>query len=79
MTGALLRWLDQVDTQQRRKWAARLLLWSLAGWAISHLLLILLPIWFFQHVLLAISWLAISITAIDVIVTSDVRDQQGDG
>jgi hypothetical protein len=72
----ILGLLDQVDTEQRRIWAARILLWSLAGWIVSHILLLILPLWFFQHVLLAISWLAISITAVDVIVTSDVRDQQ---
>ena len=76
MTRALLRWLDQVDTDRRRHWAARLLIWTLIGWALSHIGMALLPEWFWKHVLLAISWAAIAITAIDVIVTSDVRDQQ---
>lgn len=35
--------------------------------------------WVF-HVLLAISWLAITVTMVDVIATTDVRkEQEGDG
>lgn len=69
----IVRALDDVDPERRRLWASRVLILSLVGWWGSHLGLVLLPPWFFQHVLLGISWLAISITALDVLSTVDVR------
>lgn len=73
ISAAIVRRLEGVDPEKRRVWASRVLVLSLIGWWGSHLGLILLPSWFFAHVLLAISWLAISITAVDVLSTTDVR------
>lgn len=56
---------------------------TLVGWPSTHVLMIVtqpeeLTSWA-GHVLLAISWAAIAYTAVDVIVTSDVRREQEDG
>jgi hypothetical protein len=76
---ALVRALDHVPPNRRRTWASRLFVGSLIGWALCHIGLLLLPPWFFEHVLLAISWAAISLTAIDVLSTTDVRaSEDGD-
>lgn len=69
----IVRMLDHIEPEQRRVWASRILILSLIGWWGSHLGLVFLPHWFFEHVLLGISWLAISITAVDVLSTTDVR------
>ncbi len=49
------------------------------GWPATHILMIVTnPVentWVF-HVLLAISWLAISLTALDLMATTDVRKEQ---
>jgi hypothetical protein len=73
----LIALLDRVDTEQRRIWAARILIVSVVGWAVSHILLVATGrTSFFEHCLMAISWAAISVSAIDVVITSDVREQQ---
>jgi hypothetical protein len=77
----LLRALDNINPERRRRWAVRIAMWTMVGWAASHLLLIVLQQGqqvagsdkFFQHVLLAISWAAIELTALDVVATNDVR------
>lgn len=75
----VLRLLDHVDTERRRLYAARILVTSIVGWASAHVILVLTGrTSFFEHCLMAISWAAIAITAIDVVATSDVRDQQDD-
>jgi hypothetical protein len=71
----LLRVLDAVDTETRRLWAVRLLLWSVTLGALN------IGFWaagvvsdrVMLAITLALSWLAITITAADVVVTSDVR------
>jgi hypothetical protein len=74
MAAVLIRWLGRLSPERRRLWAARLFIASLAGWAMSAVLLVELgQSAFFQQVLLAISWLAITITAADVICTTDVK------
>lgn len=69
----LLRALDNVDPDRRRCWSIRIVIWTCLLWAVSHIGLIYLPPWFFEHVLLAISYGAIVISAIDVVSTTDVR------
>jgi hypothetical protein len=58
-----------------------LLVASLVGWPATHVLMVVTDppeqSWVF-HVLLAISWLAITVTALDLLQTSDVRREQDD-
>jgi hypothetical protein len=79
LSRAVVRALDNVEPEKRRRWAARIFTGSLAGWAASHIGLLLLPPWFFEHVLLGISWAAISLTAVDVLSTTDVRANEDAG
>lgn len=66
----------------RAKLAKCLLVLSLIGWPATHILMIVTDppenSWVF-HVLLAISWLAITLTALDIVFTSDVRKEQETG
>lgn len=56
-----------------------LLIGSLVGWPATHILIIVTKppesSWVF-HLLLAISWLAIALTAWDIVNTTDVREKQ---
>lgn len=64
----------EIPPEKRRLYAARLLICSFVGWIISHCLLVILKeSTFFNHTLNAISWIAIQITCVDVILTTDVR------
>lgn len=59
-----------------------LLIGSLIGWAASHVLLIVThppdaSSWVF-HLLLALSWFAITIGAVEALFTADVRREQDD-
>lgn len=53
---------------------------SVVGWIATHILIFVTQpaesSWVF-HLLLAISWIAITFTAFDAIQTSDVRKEQG--
>lgn len=76
LAGALVKALDHVAPERRRTWAARLFVATIVGWWASAVLLVVLgQSTFFNQMLMAISWLAISITAIDVLSTTDVRAQ----
>ena len=71
--------LRRVKPAARRKLASVILDLSVVGWAATHALMIATDppenSWVF-HVLLAISWFAITATALDVLLTSDVRTEQ---
>jgi hypothetical protein len=72
------RWLvnrfSAMDPEKRRVWAARLLIFTLVGWPATHVALQLLGQGsLFNHILNAISWWAVSLTAIDIIQTTDVK------
>lgn len=72
-----------ISPQQRVRYAKFLLAFVLGGWAATHILMVLTrppeASWVF-HVLLAISWLALALTATDIILTTDVRrEQDGEG
>jgi hypothetical protein len=60
-----------------------LLVTALVGWPTTHVLMLMTsPAGFTSwtaHVLLAISWLAIIYTALDIIVTANVKRDQEDG
>lgn len=67
---ATVRVLRRVPPERRVMWAARLLWVSVAGAVVSTV--------FFAHsgferVVMAISWLAITVTMVDVVLTADVR------
>lgn len=70
------------DPSKRRTFAVWLLVGSIIGWAATHVLMVVTDppenTWVF-HVLLAISWFAITMTALDLFQTSDVRSEQEEG
>jgi hypothetical protein len=73
----LIAAICRIDPDNRRLYAARLLIGSIVGWLASHVLLVLLgESSFFNHTVMLISWWAITLTCVDVIVTSDVRAEQ---
>jgi hypothetical protein len=69
------------DPHLRHILAWILLIGSLVGWPATHILMVVTSppesSWVF-HVLLAISWLAITMTALDLLATTDVRKQHED-
>jgi hypothetical protein len=70
----ILSWFDGVAPQLRRKVALIILIASLVGWPLSAVTIA-------RHeppVVLAISWLAITLTCLDVLCTTDVRVQDED-
>lgn len=74
----LISHLCRLTPEQRRLWAARILVASIIGWLVSHALLVELDQSdFFSHCLMFISWWAIIVTCIDVIATSDVKVDTG--
>ena len=70
-----------ISPAARVRFAKCLLAFVLCGWAATHVLMVLLKppeaSWVF-HVLLAISWMALALTALDILLTTDVRREQGD-
>lgn len=71
-----------LSPERRRRFALILLVLTLIGWPSTHVaLLITHPAgssdWVF-HLLLALSWLALTITALDLLATTDVRAEQDD-
>ena len=69
-----VKWLKKTKPQTRLLLAARLFWASLFLGTLST---VFLCHSFFERVLMAISWGAITITCIDVIATTDVRDEEG--
>lgn len=63
----------------RRRLAIALLTGTLIGWPSTHVLIVLTQppesSWVF-HLLLALSWLALTLTALDILATTDVRVQE---
>jgi uncharacterized membrane protein len=66
------------DPRLRRALALVLLVGSLIGWPATHVLIVVThppeASWVF-HLLLALSWLALTLTALDILATTDVRVQ----
>ena len=74
MAALLVRKLSKTDPEKRRLYAARILLGSLVGWIATHLVFFLLGVsGVFEHVLNLISWWAITLTAWDILATTDVK------
>lgn len=74
----MIAWWREPTHRVRAAWV--LLIVTLCGWPATHVaLLVLKPegtdSWVF-HLLLALSWLALTFTALDIIVTTDVRKEQ---
>jgi hypothetical protein len=65
-----IKWLQSLDPEDRLLYAARLFWVSLVLGILSTIFLCNTA---FERVLMAISWGAITFTAIDIIVTADVR------
>ena len=74
----MIEWLRAPENRVRAAWW---LLWaSVVGWLATHVLIVLtkpaeLSSWT-GHLLLALSWLAITFTALNIIVTTDVRKKE---
>lgn len=75
----LIRWLTKIHPEKRRMAAALLLEFTLYAWPVCHLILELVNEGgFFNHVVMAISWWAVSVTACDVVQTTDVKVDTAD-
>lgn len=74
----MIEWLRRPENRVRSAWV---LFWvSIVGWLSTHALMLLTrpagaTSWVF-HLLLALSWLAVTFTALNIIVTTDVRREQ---
>jgi hypothetical protein len=74
MSRWLVKRLSNTAPESRRVYAARILIGSLVGWIVTHLGFLLLGITgIFEHVLNLISWWAITLTAWDILATTDVK------
>lgn len=62
------------SSSNRLKFAWATLAVSLVGWPVSAWAIEVFPK-AFEHIVLAISWLAITYTAYDIITTTNVREQ----
>lgn len=69
-----VRWLKKLPTEDRLLWSARLFWVSIFLGILS--VLFLCDDWF-ERTLMAISWLAITVTCADIVATTDVRDEGG--
>lgn len=70
----LVKRLAATDPEKRRLFASRILLFSLVAWIATHILFLIMGITgVFEHVLNLVSWWAITLTAWDILATSDVK------
>ncbi|MCA1735709.1 MAG: hypothetical protein LC739_06255 [Actinobacteria bacterium] len=70
----LVKKLADTAPEKRRLYAARILIWSIVGWIATHVLFFVLGIsGAFEHVLNLVSWWAITLTAWDILATTDVK------
>lgn len=73
LSDRLADWIAALPPVERRRHASAMIIWAAVLWVASHVGNVVLPPWFFEHVLLAISWGAILATGVDVVQTTDVR------
>lgn len=66
-------WLQKINPQRRLLWSARIFWWTILLGILS--VVFLCDTWF-QRILMIISWGAITITAVDIISTTDVRQRE---
>lgn len=80
MTEGLVEWIRDPERRVRGAWG--LLAFCCVGWPSTHALMYLTHppenTWVF-HVLLAISWLALVLTALNILATTDVRAELDEG
>jgi hypothetical protein len=69
-----VRWLQRIKPEKRLQWAAGLFWWTVLLGALSAIFLC--HTWF-ERILMIISWGAITITVVDIVCTTDVRDNEG--
>lgn len=69
-----IRWLRKIDPEIRLRWAANLFWATVFLGLISTIFLCKTG---FERVLMVISWGAITITCVDIVATTDVRDNEG--
>jgi len=74
MAALVLRWLDRLDPETRRRGAVWMLIGSLIGWPLTALTVARGE----PQFILGLSWFAITLTALDVLSTTDVRREQDD-
>lgn len=76
MALVIRRWLLSISPERRVQCATWLFVVSIVGWIVCHIAMVLTNSgdWVF-HVLLGLSWLAVTFTALDIIFTTDVRRQ----
>ncbi|HEX5672252.1 MAG TPA: hypothetical protein VFY46_05965 [Acidimicrobiia bacterium] len=74
LAARLVKTLAKTDPEKRRLYASRILIASIAGWIITHIMFLMMGITgVFEHVLNLISWWAITLTAWDILATTDVK------
>jgi hypothetical protein len=76
MSRLVISLLRRIDPETRLEWAARIFVASIILGALS---VIFLAEGYYQKVLMFISWGAITVTCIDVILTADVRKENDEG
>lgn len=69
-----IRWLRKIKPERRLIMAARLFWWSIF---LGILSIVFLCDNGFERVLMAISWGAITVTCVDIVATTDVRNEEG--
>lgn len=73
MSKYLIRLLRKFSPEVRLLWASRIFIWSIV---LGTVCTVFISKTAFERILMAISWGAITITALDVVLTADVRDSQ---
>lgn len=68
-----IRWLRKIPPEKRLLWAARLFWLSVLFGTFS---IVFFCDNSFERVLMAISWGAITITTVDIVATTDVRNEE---
>jgi hypothetical protein len=73
VSAAVARWLQGIDPHIRVLWAVRILLVTLVAWPLSSLT-IFAGASGVEQAILGLSWLALILTCVDIVCTTDVRD-----
>jgi hypothetical protein len=68
-----IKWLKSIEPEERLIWSARLF-WS--SIVLGILSIVFLCNTGFERVLMAISWGAITVTCVDIVATTDVRNEE---
>lgn len=74
-----IEWVCSIPPVKRRRWAIRLVLLLLPVEAATHTGMEFLPEWFFRHMVVWVSFLALYMTGFDYVATTDVKVDTADG